>query len=489
MLQATLAASAGMLLSGSLIGGCATERSGGRHSAGARRPRIDKKIVVIGAGFSGLACAYELDAAGYDVLVIEARNRVGGRVLSFRDMAGGKVAEGGGELVGSNHPTWVAYARRFGLRFLDVTEVENASFPIILEGRSLNDDEAERLYGEMTAALMSVNEPARSVDAHRPWLSPDARALDHRSTADWLDSLGASDLCRAALRSQLTADNGVELEKQSFLANLAQVKGGGVDRFWTDSEVYRCRGGNDKLAQALAHALGTDRVRLGVRAARIDATRSGPVQVVADGGELFECDEVVLAVPPSVWGSIRMEPGMPAELRPQMGTNVKHLAQTSRRFWLDHGLAPDGLTDGDVQLTWEATDNQQRGRNEPAVLVAFSGGDRAERLRGLAPDARERVYREAIEAALPGYTQHAQASRFMDWPGEPLTRAGYSFPAPGEVTRLGPLLHAGLPRVRFAGEHTCYAFVGYMEGALHSGATVARWVAESDGVAASAAGS
>src|SRR3954468_17241318 len=94
MLKLTLAASAGLLLSG--------------PAYAINRRAKGKRVVVVGAGFGGLACAYELLAAGYDVTVIEARNRLGGRALSFSDMIPGKNIEGGGELIGSNHPTWVA---------------------------------------------------------------------------------------------------------------------------------------------------------------------------------------------------------------------------------------------------------------------------------------------------------------------------------------------------------------------------------------------
>ena len=109
-LRATLAASAGMLLSRDLL------------LAGAPpAKKVNKSVAVIGAGFAGLACAYELMSAGYDVSVIEARERLGGRVLSFADLVPGKNVEGGGELIGSNHPVWVNYARQFGLEWIDVT--------------------------------------------------------------------------------------------------------------------------------------------------------------------------------------------------------------------------------------------------------------------------------------------------------------------------------------------------------------------------------
>src|SRR5437762_7195070 len=118
-LQATLAASAGLLLS---------TRAGGavRTAMGAKR------VVVIGGGFGGLACAHELKTAGYDVSVFEARDRVGGRVLSFSDLIKGKNVEGGGELVGSNHPTWVAYKEKFNLEFLDVSDEKDLVSPFII---------------------------------------------------------------------------------------------------------------------------------------------------------------------------------------------------------------------------------------------------------------------------------------------------------------------------------------------------------------------
>ena len=82
----------------------------------------------------------------------------------------------------------------------------------------------------------------------------------------------------------------------------------------------------------------------------------------------------------------------------------------------------------------------------------------------------------------PTFEQNYVGGRFMDWPGDEWTMAGYSFPAPGQITRMGPLLHKGMGRLHFAGEHTSYKFVGYMEGALNSGATIAKRIATRDGV-------
>src|SRR5690349_7237251 len=106
MIQRSLAATAGILLSDRFAGALSAQNRAGR-------------VVVIGAGFSGLAAAYELAKAGYDVTVVEARNRVGGRVISFSDLVPGKIVEGGGELVGSNHPRWIRYAEQFKLKLVE----------------------------------------------------------------------------------------------------------------------------------------------------------------------------------------------------------------------------------------------------------------------------------------------------------------------------------------------------------------------------------
>jgi monoamine oxidase len=468
-----------LFLKASLAAGTALLLSSGTARAATRLGRFSaKRVVVIGGGFSGLACAYELKAVGYDVTVIEARNRVGGRVLSFDDIVPGKNVEGGGELIGSNHPTWVGYKDRFNLEFLDVTEWED-EYPILLDGKRLTGEESERLYKEMEAALAGMNADARAIDPDEPWTSDNAAALDAKSLRDWIAGTQASDLCKAGITAQLVGDNGQSADRQSYLGNLAQIKGGGVEAYWTESEVYRCKGGNQQLARMLAESIGPARVVLKLPVTSVEEKQNGMVVTCRDG-RTIECDDVILAVPPSVWTKIQFRPGLPAALTPQMGTNVKYLAAVKSKFWKTGGLAPDGLTNGDICWTWEGTDAQE---GEGACLVAFSGGPGAERMHSRKPEDRDAAYAQALETLYPGFRENFASARFMDWPGDPLTMAGYSFPAPGQVTTVGPLMRKGLPHLHLAGEHTCYKFVGYMEGALNSGAALARRLAQRDGLA------
>ena len=468
-LKVTLAASAGLLVSSfESLGRATPRRSVGRG----------RRIIVIGAGYGGLACAHELVSAGYEVMVLESRNRVGGRVISFGDMVKGKVVEGGGELIGSNHPTWVAYAKRFGLRFSDVTESEELEFPVILDGERLSEKQSEALWEEMDAGYKQMITDARGINADEPWRSRGAERLDRRSTADWVRRLPVSKLCQRAMTAELAADNGVATSRQSYLGNLTQVKGGGLEKYWTESEVYRCRGGNQQLSRELAEAIGARRLRLGaiVREVRVEDEKAA---VGLASGEWFEADDVVLTAPPSTWHNIRFSPRLPGVLRPQMGTNVKYLAVTRNRFWEKAGLSPDSLTDDMVSMTWDGTDDQGSDANG-AVLMAFSGGPDAERARQRYARQKDAAYIEALTEIYPTFAENFRRGRFMNWPAEMWTGGGYSFPAPGQVTKVGPILHAGLGRLHFAGEHASYKFVGYMEGALNSGAAVARRIAARD---------
>ena len=464
MIQRSLAAAAGVLLS-ERVGALGAQGKAGR-------------VVIIGGGFSGLTAAYELTRAGYAVTVVEARNRVGGRVISFSDLVPGRNVEGGGELIGSNHPTWVAYAKQFKLQFLDVSE-EDAESPIMLGGKRLSEKVEEELWKQLEAASNQMNaDAAKVVDAFEPWRTPNAEALDHRTLASWIDGLDVSALCKAGLHAQMTADNGMIAEWQSYLGNLAMVKGGGLEKYWTESEVYRCKGGNQQLARRLASAIGNERVLTRTPVTKVQAD-DRMARVTLASGRVLEADHVLLTAPPSVWNRIAFDPVLPATLTPQMGSNIKCLIAVKDRFWRHHGQSPDSLTDGPLQMTWNGTDGQGAG---PSALVAFAGGPGAEQTRAWLPASRIEQHLATLEKIYPGIRPAFVRARYMDWPGDAWTKGSYSFPAPGQVTTVGPTLRQGIGRLHFAGEYSSYGFVGYMEGALESGASAARRIAQRDGV-------
>ena len=462
MMQRSMAAAAGLLISDRFVA----------------RPRAAAgRVVVIGGGFSGLAAAYELSRAGYDVTVAEARNRVGGRVISFSDLVAGKNVEGGGELIGSNHPAWVGYAKQFKLEFLDVSE-EDLDFPVVLNGKRLTGDQSGKLWEEMEAVFNTIVADAAKVDADEPWKAANAEALDRRTLASWIDATTASPLGKEGLRTMMTADNGVVTEWQSYLANLAMIKGGGLEKYWTESEVYRCKGGNQQLARRFVTAIGAERVLLRTIVRSIAMTDRGG-RVTLASGKVLEADHVLLTAPPPVWNKIAIDPALPPGLVPQMGTNVKFLMALKAPFWRRAELAPDLLSDGPISMTWHGTDGQP-GPGE--AMVAFSGGPAADQCREWTSTQRNENYLAELQKVYRAIRPNYVRSRFMDWPSDPWVKASYSFPAPGQVVTQGPTFRQGIGRLQFAGEYCSYAFMGYMEGALNSGAAAARRIATRDGV-------
>lgn len=464
-------------LQASLAGGTALLLSG--PSVFSRPASSGKSVIVIGAGFSGLAAAYELRAAGYDVTVLEARNRVGGRVITFYNFVPGRVIEGGGELIGSNHPIWNAYARKFGLELLETPDTD-ALDPVVIDGNLLSETQAKSVWRETEKIIALINRDAESIMEDEPWNMPDAKVLDERDVAEWLDGVAAPEFAKKAISARLVGDGGVALDRQSFLGLLTMVKGGGVDEFWTETDLFRCRGGNQQLAEKLADAVGRERIHLRSPAIEVKIGAE-KVRVKCADGRSFTADDAILTVPPSVWDDIRFDPALPKVLRPQMGRNVKYLISLKGRFWKKDNLSPDSLSNGDIQMTWEATAGQDG--DAPAAMVAYSGGPSADTMRAIPKHERDSAYARELTKRYPGYAEAFNRSRFMDWPAVPWTRASYSFAAPGEVTRMGPLLHKGIEaRLHFAGEYACYKFAGYMEGALNSGVSIARRLAARDGL-------
>ena len=432
-----------------------------------------RKIAVVGGGLAGLCAAFELESLGYEVTVFEAQADVGGRTRSNHKIVPRRVVEEGAELIGRNHHAWWSYKYKFRLKFLPVGDPETP--PIFLDGRRICDRVAVALGKEMHRAQKLINRAARPVNAHEPWKSRGAKRLDHLSLSTALNRLPVSPLCRLALLEQLQADNGVDARSQSWLGNLAMVKGGGGARYWSDTETDRCASGSQSLAFEFAKRL--KRVKCSNPVTAIDVRQKG-VEVTSRIGESRVYDDVVLAIPPSLWRRrpLKIYPTLPKSLKVQFGKNVKYLLNVRRGACAEE--SPEMTTDGPIDITWEGTDGQPGMR---AGFVAFSGAKNAVRCRRWTPSKKN--YLGRLSPVYPNLGVGSRKGILADWISDTWTRGSYSFPKPGEVTRVGPTLRAGLHgRLHFAGEHTCYAFTGYMEGALQSGLRVARQIATRDRV-------
>jgi monoamine oxidase len=445
-----------------------------------RRKAPPGRVIVVGGGFAGLSTAYELESLGYEVIVLEGRKEVGGRVESRRDIVPGEVMEGGAELIGRNHPAWWSYKRKFDLHFQRLSDPPSP--PIYLDGQRLCGPRAVSLGEEVDGVQKRINRIAKRVNANEPWKSRNARALDRLSLGQALNRIPMSPLCRLTFIELLQTDNGAPAEKQSWLGNLAMIKGGGLSRFWEDTETHHCVEGNQALAFAFKKAL--KRVVVGAKVGTVEVRDSRVVVTLDNGrkkkkgkkGELkFEASDVVLAIPPTKLKSVKFRPPLPSVYSSgQFANNFKYLLNVRQGSWKPE--APNFSSDGPLDLTWNGTDGQPGRR---AGIVFFSGSNDAMTVRHWS----KKRYLKELSVVYPELAKKCGKGLPMDWPGNEWTKGSYSFPKPGEVNRVGPVLRSGyLGRVHFAGEHTCYAFTGYMEGALQSGIRVAKQIAKRDGV-------
>lgn len=446
------------------------------------------KVIVVGAGFAGLAAAYELATQGIQVTVLEARDRFGGRVHSQENIVPGRIIEAGAELIGANHHQWIHYAKKFGLGLSVITSEDNflaagLNQPLYINGSNIRRSVQKEIFDKMEKIYEKINEDAEQVDAYEPWTHPKAQEWDSISVAHQLDEWCANDsLLRDALEVDLSNNQAAPTTEQSYLGLLAVVKGGGVADYWTLTEIFRCENGNQSLAQKFVEEIKKQEgcsVNTDQAAIKIDIANDGVTVHTKYKKEQFQeykGDYVVFAIPPSTWKHVTINPPLPSNCQMYMGPAIKYLSAVKERFWIKKGLAPSGMSD-EAGMIWEGTDNQMVTKEQGFELSLFAGGSSARK--ALASANPKAYFNEAIGQVYADYQTYVTTGEFVQWPQDEWTGGGYSCPKPSQVYSIGPFLsQAYNDRFFFAGEHTCLAFFGYMEGALRSGVLCSKKIIE-----------
>jgi monoamine oxidase len=416
--------------------------------------------LVVGAGLAGLRCATDLLAAGRDVVVLEARDRVGGRVWSHH-VADGQWCERGAEFVDTAHSEVLALAERFGLELCPVPSGRNdAERMVDMGGRAAPYSLHHSLGPDLARWDDVLAELAATIDLDDPTASPDAERLDRTPLSAVLDSLGLGLVARVVIGRDIRSEymlgpDEVSVLMAAWMTALHLRSGDGF-------EGWRIVGGNDRLAAGLASGLG-DRVLLGHEVAILDADVG---EVVLRSGERWTAGHLAVTVPLPVLG--RMWADMPPALRAvSYGVGGKVSVQTDRRIWRDYGC------DGSVRAerawgeVWETTDGQ---RGDRGILTAlFSSHDGAAMVS--LPETEQRVVDE-MERLFPGFRGLAGERVRTDWTNDVHSLGAYATFGPGQLLPAWGELRRRHGRLLLAGEHTD-SWAGYMEGALRSGARTA----------------
>ena len=439
------------------------------------RPLAGSTVLVAGAGLAGLAAAHDLSALGADVTVVDARDRVGGRVWTIRDsFREGHHAEAGGDLIDEDQREIRNLCREMGLT---LTRILRGGFGYVGPDASgtprIVGRDASRGWVRLAASLGDAIRPYRLADGR--WDSPIASDLARRSVAQWLDEVHAdSDLrtTTSGLRGFFLADP----EELSLIALVDQFAGNEKPGAWN---MYRIEGGNDRLATALASRLG-DRVHLETELVAV-SHRGRVVRASVKHARVVShiaCDYLILALPATTLRRVPITPALPAQqhdaiARLKYGRATKTLLQFSRRFWRIPGRPRAFGSALPFGAVWDGNE-QQRGR--AGILALLAGGSASEAAQAILAREGARGVADTLDW-LGSQGSELLGARQVAWEHDPFARGGYAYFDPGFDPTLRHWLARPCGRLFFAGEHTSIKWQGYMNGAVESGRRAAAEIA------------
>jgi monoamine oxidase len=455
--------------------------------------QLEADVAIVGAGLAGLVAARRLVAAGVRPVVLEARDRVGGRLLNH-EIGGGKVVEVGGQWIGPTQDRIAALAAELGVgtfptydqgRHVIEMEGKRASFSGSLTDasiglvRDLSKAISPLALADFEQARVRLDRMARQVPLEAPWQAPKARRWDGQTFATWVRRNARTAVARSLFELATEAVWAAEPANVSLLHILFYTRsGGGFNSLVGTSggaQQDRFHGGSQRVALAMAEELGEERVRLGAPARRIEHDGEGII-VHADGGSAgsasVRAKRAIVAVPPTLAGRIAYDPPLPA-LRDQLtqrmpqGSVIKTMAIYEEPFWRGQDLSGQGTSDvGPARVTFDNSPPD----GSPGVLLGFLEGR-------FARHWATRSAAERREAILAGHARlfgerAARPVEFVEriWAEEEWTRGCYGcLMTTGGWTEYGRALREPVGRLHWAGAETATVWSGYMDGAVSSG--------------------
>jgi len=422
-------------------------------------------VIVAGAGLAGLSAALDLMAMGADVTILEARDRVGGRVWTIREgFAEGQHSEAGGDMIDEAQHEIRALAESLGLKLSRILRTGFGYVRPDASGRArIVDRKATRGWDRLAEHLSELTR--RYCLADQRWDSPIAAELARRSVAQWLDERQAD----KELRATAVGMRGFFLADPDELSLIALV-----DQFAASDQpgqMYRIEGGNDRLTTALAARLG-DRLRLNTELVAVSHRGRGVRANIKQARAVSQIngDFLVFALPATLLRRVPITPALPAQqhdaiARLKYGRATKTLLQFSRRFWRAPGRPRAFGTPLPLGALWEGNE-EQRGRS--GILALLAGGSASN-------GTQEIVAKDGMLGLISALDwlgadgAALMASRQVVWEADPWARGGYAFFDPSFDPALRPWLARPFGRLFFAGEHTSVRWQGYMNGAVESG--------------------
>jgi monoamine oxidase len=463
-----------------------------RRFADETRSSSGAPVVVVGAGLAGLRAADVLRKAGRAVVVLEARERAGGRVLTLRaPFADCLHAEAGPSRIASAHQGVLKAARSFGLA-LTPFESSHGSPVVAIKGKPATTAELAR--GALTLDLKPDERalvPAALLDRYVGALPDDLasptttaaswdrwRSYDRVTWPEWLRSRGASP---DAIRLMTLGGDSSDLSALYVLRQFAMLR--------QSTQRYKIQGGMDLLPRAIASSLG-DIIRYEAPVVRVTRESAGGHGRPGAERTRFRVDyrsnarvqsltasRVIFAVPFTTLREIEVRPRLSRQkehaiLQLSYYGSARFLFQARSRFWSSSDLNGSARTDRATE-TWDATFDQTATRR--CILAVNSGGASGRAVVDMTPDESVTFGIGLAADAFPAIASQLEKGVVQRWASDPWSRGAFAVFAPGQMSALMPAMARPEHGIHFAGEHTS-SWTGWMEGALESGERAAREV-------------
>lgn len=442
-------------------------------------------FIVIGAGYAGLTATRKLLQANKKVLLLEARDRVGGRVYT-KTLDDGSYVDLGGAWVGPTQDKLYELAREFGVETFKTWDTGKSTFNY--KGKT------KRYSGiipplsipallSLDFAMKKMNRLSQSINLEKPWLTPNAQYWDSMTLETWMrkEMNFASARCLFNIAAEsiwACHPNEISMLHALFYTKSGQnldvlinIKGGAQEE--------RFVGGAQQPASKLAAAIQPQNIRLN---SVVKTILQEDDKVIVKGlGFEFSANRIVVALPPTLAGRIDYYPLMPANReqltqRIPMGTVTKTFAIYDKPFWRDAGL--NGLAASDSGHTTVTFDNSPKDGSK-GILMGFVLANQARDFSSLSAEERRASILKSFATFYGEKALHPIQYLDHTWADEEFTRGCYAGVMPtGAWTSLGKSLREPVGRIHWAGTETSDIWNGYIDGAIRSGERVAREVLE-----------
>jgi len=415
-----------------------------------------KSCVIIGAGFAGLAAAFKLQNAGWNVTVLEARNRIGGRVFSHSlPQNPNLVCELGAEWVGESHERIKALCNDFKI------PLQRHQFDdyLLQNGKVSRPDQ----WGFSAPAKTAFDK----IKAAYEKLSPLQQAkLDRLDWWTYLEKIGYSqdDLILRDLMD--STDFGESIRHVSAFGALAEY----AESSPKNEMDYKMTGGNSRLAGEFTKRIGEENIKLNTFVTEINQ-RAGIVTVKTETGD-YKADACICTAPVASLNKIKFDPPLPpaqAEAAQKLiySRIIKNSVLYEKRFWKDENFSM--VSDVTSHYYFHSTQNQT---GKEGILTAYAIGEKADILASQSDERRLKIITRDLVDFDEDAPRLAKGIASYAWQRDKYTQGAYALYRPGQWFGIRPILQKPHLKVLFAGEHLA-DWQGFMEGAIETGEAAA----------------